>query len=43
MLVEDGVDDADIGGLQGDDQRIHFRRNNFLHKVSEALDMLKQL
>jgi hypothetical protein len=30
MLVEEGVDPSELGGLQGDDQRFPFTRNNFL-------------
>lgn len=40
MFVEDEVDDTDIGGLQGDAQRFHFSRNNFLTKVLEFLECL---
>jgi hypothetical protein len=40
MLVEDGIDDKEIGGLQGDDQRLHFSRNNFTRVVADALKML---
>jgi hypothetical protein len=40
MLVEDGIDDQEIGGLQGDDQRLHFNRNNFTRIVADAIKML---
>lgn len=40
MMVEEGIDPGEIGGLQGDDQRIHFTRNNFAAKVAEVLRML---
>ena len=40
MFVEDEVDDSDIGGLQGDSQRFHFSRNNFLTKIVEFLECL---
>lgn len=38
MFVEEEIDDADIGGMQGDNQRFHFSRNNFL-KI--AMNFLK--
>lgn len=41
MLVEEGIDDKEIGGLQGDDQRLHFRRENFATIVAEVLRMLR--
>jgi hypothetical protein len=41
MLVEDGIDDKEIGGLQGDDQRLSFRRENFTNVVADALRMLR--
>lgn len=40
MLIEDEVDLSDIGGLQGDDQRLQFNRNNFASRVLDALEML---
>ena len=40
ILVEEGVDCSDIGGLQGDDQRFNFNRNNFLSKILELGDIL---
>jgi hypothetical protein len=40
MLVEDGIDAREIGGLQGDDQRLPFNRNNFTRIVADALRML---
>lgn len=42
MLVEEEIDDSEIGGIQGDDQRLHFNRNNFLGKVAEAMRMIKE-
>ena len=41
MLVEEGIDEKDFGGLQGDAQRLHFNRNNFTRIVAEAIRMLK--
>lgn len=41
MLVEEGIEEKDFGGLQGDDQRLHFSRNNFALKVAEAIRMLR--
>ena len=41
MLVEDEIDDSEIGGIQGDDQRLCFSRNNFVSKVAEAMRMIK--
>lgn len=38
MFVEEGVDQNDIGGLQGDAQRFNFTRNNFL---KNALNFVK--
>jgi len=38
MFVEEEIDESDIGGMQGDNQRFHFTRNNFL-KV--AMNFLK--
>lgn len=40
VLVEEGIDEKEIGGLHGDDQRLHFRRDNFTTIVAEALRML---
>jgi hypothetical protein len=40
MMVESDVDVAEIGGMQGDDARIHFNRDNFTSKVAEAIRML---
>lgn len=40
MLVEDGIDAKEIGGLQGDAQRLPFSRNNFTKAVADALRML---
>lgn len=41
MLVENEIDDSEIGGIQGDDQRLYFSRNNFVSKVAEAMRMIK--
>lgn len=41
LIVENGVDDSDIGGLHGDIQRFKFTRNNFLHiamNITKILD-----
>jgi hypothetical protein len=38
MFVEEEIDENDIGGMQGDNQRFHFTRNSFL-KV--AMNFLK--
>lgn len=35
MFVEEGIDENDIGQMQGDSQRFHFTRNNFLKKIME--------
>jgi hypothetical protein len=42
MFVEDGIDEKDIGGLQGDDQRFHFTRNNFLAIVMDFIEILNE-
>ena len=39
LMVEEGV--VDIGGLQGDWQRIHFGPKGFLNAALEAVDQLK--
>jgi hypothetical protein len=39
LMIEDGVED--IGGLQGDWQRIHFAPKGFLLAVSKAIKQLK--
>jgi hypothetical protein len=39
LMVEDGV--TDIGGLQGDWQRIHFTAKGFLKAALQAVDQLK--
>jgi len=39
LIVEEGV--SDIGGLQGDWQRIHFGPNGFLNAALEAVEQLK--
>ena len=41
IFAEDKIDENDIGGMQGDDQRLHFTRNNFTSKVVDAIKMLK--
>lgn len=41
MFVEEEVDESDIGGLQGDDQRFHFRRNNFLKVVMNFVRVIE--
>lgn len=41
MFVEEGVDEADIGGLQGDDQRFHFTRNNFLEIAMNFIKIIE--
>ena len=41
VLVEEGIDEKEIGGLHGDDQRLRFRRDNFTTVVAEALRMLR--
>ena len=43
MFVEDEVDTADLGGLQGDDQLFHFTRNNFLSRVMSFVRILDNL
>jgi hypothetical protein len=40
MLIEEGVDEREIGGLQGDDEWIPFTRNNFASKIADAIIML---
>lgn len=40
MLIEEGVDEREIGGLQGDDEWIPFTRNNFASKIADAIRML---
>lgn len=42
MLVEDEIDEKEIGGIQGDDQRLSFSRNNFVSKVVEAIRMIQE-
>lgn len=42
MLVEDEIDKEEIGGMQGDDQRLSFSRNNFVSKVAEAIRMIQE-
>ena len=42
MLVEDEIDEKEIGGIQGDDQRLSFSRNNFASKVADAIKMIQE-
>lgn len=42
MLVEEEIDEADIGGMQGDNQRFHFTRNNFLKIAMNFLRVLSE-
>lgn len=42
MLVEEEIDDSDIGGMQGDNQRFHFTRNNFLKTAMNFLRVLSR-
>lgn len=42
MLVEEEIDDSDIGGMQGDNQRFHFTRNNFLKTAMNFLRVLSK-
>lgn len=41
LMVEEGVTEAEIGGLQGDWQRIHFGQKGFLNAALEAAYQLK--
>lgn len=41
MFVEEGVDPNDIGGLQGDDQRFDFTRNNFTSRILSFTKILE--
>lgn len=41
MFVEEGIDESDIGGLQGDSQRFHFTRNNFMLKVMDFIKCIE--
>ncbi len=41
MFVEEEIDEADIGGLQGDNQRFHFTRNNFLKVAMNFLKVIE--
>ena len=38
MFVEEEIDESDIGGLQGDNQRFIFTRNNF---IKVAMNFIK--
>ncbi|MEQ8560097.1 MAG: hypothetical protein RID18_01210 [Cytophagales bacterium] len=42
MFVEEEIDDSDIGGMQGDNQRFHFTRNNFLKVAMNFLKILEK-
>lgn len=42
LIIEDGVDDSDIGGLHGDIQRFRFTRNNFLHIAMNIIRILSK-
>lgn len=42
MLVEEEIDESDIGGMQGDSQRFHFTRNNFLKIAMNFLRVLSK-
>lgn len=42
MFVEEEIDDADIGGMQGDNQRFHFTRNNFLKIAMNFLRIIEK-
>lgn len=42
MFVEEEIDDADIGGMQGDSQRFHFTRNNFLKVAMNFLKIISK-
>ena len=42
MFVEEEIDLSDIGGLQGDGQRFHFTRNNFLKVVMNFIKILEE-
>ncbi len=41
MFVEEEIDDADIGGIQGDNQRFTFTRNNFLKVAMNFLKIIE--
>lgn len=42
MFVEEEIDDADIGAMQGDNQRFHFTRNNFLKVAMNFLKIISK-
>jgi len=42
MFVEEEIDDADIGGMQGDNQLFHFSRNNFLKVAMNFLRIVSK-
>jgi hypothetical protein len=42
MFVEEEIDDVDIGGMQGDNQRFHFSRNNFLKVAMNFLRIISK-
>lgn len=41
LMVEEGISESDVGGLQGDWQRIHFTPRRFTEAALEAVDQLK--
>jgi len=43
MFVEEEIDDVDIGGMQGDNQRFHFTRNSFLKVAMNFLKILSRV
>lgn len=43
MFVEEEIDGADIGGMQGDNQRFHFTRNNFLKTTMNFLRIIEKV
>ena len=42
MFVEEEIDEADIGGMQGDNQRFNFTRNNFLKIAMNFLRIIEK-
>ena len=42
MFVEEEIDEADIGGMQGDNQRFNFTRNNFLKVAMNFLRIVEK-
>lgn len=43
MMVEEEVDERDIGGLQGDEQRFDFNRNNFDRVAGSVIRILDKI